>query len=136
MKYDDYGSIKVKAYSASGALPIEGALVKLYGSDDYNKDIQYSMITDSDGITNELSLPTPAVSYSLSPGASEAPYSVYNVEIAKSGFYPKRIDNIPLFAGTSSVLSIEMIPLTYTSDGYTVPQQNLNSVIYENEYLE
>ena len=135
MKYDNSGSFKIRTYSASGAMPTEGALVKIYGSDDYNKDVKYSLITDSDGTTAEILLPAPAVTYSLSPGAPEAPYAVYNVEIAKSGFYPKRIDNIPIFAGTKSVLPIEMIPLAYSNDGYTVPQDNLNSVIYENEYL-
>lgn len=136
MTYTDSGSLKIRAYSASGAIPTEGVLIKIYGADDYNKDVQYSLITDSDGITKELYLPTPPLSYSMSPGAAEAPYSVYNVELAKNGFYPKRIDNVPIFAGIKSTLPIEMIPLAYSEDGYTLPQENLNSVIYENEHLQ
>ena len=136
MTYTDSGSLKIRAYSASGAIPTEGVLIKIYGADDYNKDVQYSLITDSDGITKELYLPTPPLYYSMSPGAAEAPYSVYNVELAKSGFYPKRIDNVPIFAGIKSTLPIEMIPLAYSEDGYTLPQENLNSVIYENEHLQ
>ena len=73
--------------------------------------------------------------YSTSPGASEAPYSVYNAEISKYGFYPKRIDNIPIFNGISAVLPIEMIPLSYENDGSISEQNNLNSTIYENENL-
>ncbi len=136
MKYDSSGSMKIRTYAASGAIPVEGVLVKIYGADEYNKDVMYSVITDVDGVTKEIPLPAPAESLSTSPGAVEAPYSVYNVELVKAGFYPKRIDNVPIFADRTAILPIEMIPLTYTFNGYVVPQSNLNSVIYENENLE
>ena len=135
MKYEDFGSIRVRTYTAAGALPIEGSLVKIYGSDEYDKDTVYSLLTDSDGITRRVSLPTPATTYSTSPGATETPYAVYNVELFKDGYYPKRIDNVPVFAGISAVLPIEMIPLTYAADGSIIEHNNLNSVIYENENL-
>lgn len=135
MNYDDFGTLRVRTYTAAGALPIEGALVKIYGSDEYNRDTIYSLITDEDGVTKEISLPAPRKMYSTSPGATEAPYSVYNAEISKYGFYPKRIDNIPIFNGISAVLPIEMIPLSYENDGSISEQNNLNSTIYENENL-
>ena len=135
MNYDDFGTLRVRTYTAAGALPLEGALVKIYGSDEYNRDTIYSLITDEDGVTKEISLPAPRTMYSTSPGATEAPYSVYNAEISKYGFYPKRIDNIPIFNGISAVLPIEMIPLSYENDGSISEQNNLNSTIYENENL-
>lgn len=135
MIYQDFGNIKVRTSTASGALPVEGALIKIYGTDEYNKDVMYSVLTDSNGITREISLPAPSKSYSTSPGAQEAPYAVYNVELVKDGYYPKRIDNVPIFSGTTAVLPIEMIPLTYANDGSVIPQYNLNSTIYENENL-
>ena len=136
MNYESYGKLRIRTYAAAEALPVESALIKIYGTDEYNKDVAYSLLTDSDGITAEISLPAPLRSYSVSPGAKKCPYAVYNVEIAKSGFYPKRIDNVPLFAGTSAVLPIEMIPLSYADDGSIIPQSNLNSTIYENEHLQ
>ena len=136
MNYDNFGSIRVRAYTAAGALPTEGALIKIYGADEYTNGIVYSVLTDEDGITKELSLPTPPRAYSTAPGAISSPYSVYNVEISKDGFYPKRIDNVPLFNGISAVLPIEMIPLSYSEDGTLIPQSNLNSTVYENEHLE
>ena len=136
MKYDSLGRIRIRAYAASGAIPIEGVLVKIYGADEYNKDVIYSLITDVDGVTKEMPLPAPSKYLSTSPGAAEAPYAVYNIELAKAGFYPKRIDNVPIFADTAAILPIEMIPLTYTFNGYVVPQSNLDSIIYENENLE
>ena len=135
MNYAGYGNIRIRTYTAGGALPVEGTVVRIYGTDDYNKDIKYSLVTDSNGITEELSLPAPAKTFSTSPGAKESPYSVYNIEITKNGYYPKRIDNVPIFSGTTAVLPIEMVPLSYTSDGSVSPNNNLNSVIYENDKL-
>ena len=136
MNYENFGNMRIRAYTAGGALPVEGALVKIYGSDDYNKDTVYSILTDVDGITKEIALPAPPKVYSASPGAKESPYSVYNVEIAKDGFYPKRIDNVPIFNGIRALLPIEMIPLLYADDGSVIKQNNLNSTIYENEHLQ
>ena len=135
MKYDGNGSIRIKTYTATEALPVSGTLVKIYGTDDYNKDIKYSLITDSNGITEKISLPTPNKSYSTSPGAKESPYAVYNVELVKDGFYPKRIDNVPIFSDTTALLPIEMIPLSYDEEGTVIPNNNLNSTIYENDKL-
>ena len=136
MNYESFGNMRIRAYTASGALPTEGALVKIYGIDEYNKGVVYSLLTDEDGITKEISLPAPPRSYSTAPGAIAAPYSVYNVEISKDGYYPKQIDNVPIFNGINAVLPIEMIPLSYDKSGSVIPQNNLNAVIYENEHLE
>ena len=136
MNNENYGNIRIRTFTAAGALPTDGVLVKIYGTGDYNKDVVYSLLTDENGITSEVSLPAPPKVYSSSPGAVEIPYSVYNVELVKDGYYPKRIDNVPIFNGINAVLPIEMIPLLYDKDGKIIPQTNLNSVIYENEYLE
>ena len=61
--------------------------------------------------------------------------AVYNVELVKDGFYPKRIDSVPIFSGTTAVLPIEMIPIAYKDNGEIIPKDNLNSIIYENENL-
>ena len=136
MDYENFGTVRIRTYAAAGALPVDGVLVKVYGTDDYNNDVIYSLITDSDGVTKEISLPAPPAIYSTSHGAPQSPYSVYNVELIKNGFYPKRIDNVPIFSGTKAVLPMEMIPLAYSADGALIPQSNLNSTIYENENLQ
>lgn len=135
MNYEGHGNIRVRAYMASGALPVENVLVKIYGADDYNKDVKHSLLTDSNGITKTITLPAPPVEYSTSPGAKESPYAVYNIELAKETYYPKRIYNVPIFSGTTAVLPIEMVPIAYAENGEIMVRDNLNSVIYENENL-
>lgn len=135
MNYENFGNIRIRTYAASGALPIDGALVKIYGADEYSNGVIYSVLTDEDGVTRQVALPAPSRVYSVAPGAKESPYSVYNIEISKNGFYPKRIDNVPIFNGIDAVLPIEMLPLSYGADGDIIPQSNLNSTVYENEHL-
>ena len=93
-------------------------------------------ITAEDTLGAGWKLPAPTLkSFSTSPGAKENPYAVYNVELAKDGYYPKRIDNVPVFSDVKAFLPIEMIPLSYNKNGDIIPYKNLNSVIYENENL-
>jgi hypothetical protein len=131
----DYGVIQVRTFRASEALPIKNASVKITGSDEHNTDIQISELTNSDGITPEIRLPAPSASLSMFPNAASQPYSNFDVEIVKEGYYPKKILNIPIFAGIKAVLPIEMIPLVYSENGDIKPLNNLNSVIYENDKL-
>lgn len=135
MNYENYGNMRIRTYAASGALPIDGVLVKIYGSGEDNNGVIYSLLTDENGMTKDISLPAPPRAYSSAPGAIGSPYSVYNVELTKNGFYPKKIDNVPIFNGIHAVLPIEMLPLTYGKDGDVIPQSNLNSTVYENEFL-
>ena len=130
------GSLQIRTYTASGALPVKNAVVTIRGSGEYNTDVQYSLLTDNDGITPEITLPAPDKRYSTSPGAAEAPYSVFDVTISRDGYYPKKITNVPIFASTKATLPIEMIPLTYLEEGGISPLENLDSIIFENENLE
>ena len=135
METTDFGTIQIRAFEASEALPIQNATVKITGSDEYNRDIQISQLTDSDGMTKAIPLPAPPANLSMSPGAVLEPYSVFDVEIVKDGYYPKRIFNVPIFAGIKAMLPIEMLPLTYNKDGSIIQLKGLNSIIYENENL-
>ena len=131
MENNDYGILQVRVYRASEALPIENAVVKIVGSGEYNSEIIISRLTDMDGLTEEITLPTSNVNLSLSPNPPSAPYSVFDVEIIKDGYYPKKIFNIPIFSTTKAVLPIEMIPVAYDNSGQIIPLENLNSIIYE-----
>lgn len=135
MDRKSFGTIQIRAYTASGALPIENAVVKITGADQSNGDIQYSVLTDSDGITEIIFLPTQERKYSLEPNSKEAPYSIYDAKISKEGYYTKVIKSIPIFEGTKATLPVEMIPLSYAENGELKKMDNLNTTIYENENL-
>ena len=135
MKYDSNGSFTARAFSASEALPASGIIVRIYSNDEMNGGYDASLVTDRDGKTEVISLPAPNVDYSLSQGAPEEAYTTYNVEVYGEGFYPKRIDNVAVFANTLSILPINMIPNAGLTKDVTPPTSADFSVVYENEEL-
>ena len=79
MPYTDSGTMIIKTYTAGGALPVPKTVVRITGVDEDNKFVEYTLLTDVDGITPRIPLPSPSKSYSLAPSPSEIPYSLYNI---------------------------------------------------------
>ena len=126
------GKLRIRAYTAGGALPVKNAMVKIRGAEEENRQVAYTLITDSDGLTPEITVPAPPIEYSLSPAPSEAPYSVYDVEISAPGYYTKRISGLTVFPGVNSIQLVNMIPIS-TNSSY--PRGNINTIIPENSNL-
>lgn len=126
MSFDDFGTLRVRATSASGALPISGAVIHIIGADEENRDFAKSLITDNDGITPKVDLPTPKKSYSLTPEDEETPYSLYDVEAVADGYYTKRIVGVAIFSGINAILPLNMIPTSpHPKENY--PKGNVNA---------
>ena len=136
MEYSSEGYLRIRASSASGAFPIEGVIIRITGSDENNLGVDYSFYTDRNGLSDLISLPAPNIAYSLSPSPSEKPYSNYNIEIYKDGFYPKKIIDAAIFAERTAILPIDLIPNAGFEKNVSPPFSVNTSVIYENEELE
>ena len=134
MEYTDTGLISVRVYTAGGALPVENAVVRITGADEDDRFVEYSVLTDNDGLTKIIALPSPSKAFSLSPGAAEAPYSIYDIEITSNGFYTKNIKSVAVFSGVKSLLEVNMIPISPIENGL-YPRGNLDAFVYENENL-
>ena len=123
MVYSGKGSLTVKAIIADGALPVQNALISIRGADEENRFVEYSFLTDEDGLTELVALPTPDVQYSLSPSPTEIPYASYDITAMADGFYPISIVGASVFANTHSLQVINMIPVTESSNP---PGESLN----------
>ena len=132
--FNSEGKIRIRAYTAGGALPIEGATVRITGAEEDNRFVTYSVLTDRDGLTPSITLPTPEASYSLSPSKPEKPYALYDVEITAPGYYSKRINGLSVFSGIESIQLLNMIPNSGT-DIEDYPRNNINAIIPENNQL-
>lgn len=129
------GTLRVRAYTASGALPVKGATVHIKGALESNRLVNFTSITDMDGQSELFTLPAPDVDYSLAPNAKELPYSLYDLEITAPGYYTKTIRGITVFQGINSVQLINMIP----GSGNLIedyPRGNINYIIPENNDLK
>ena len=133
----EYGTFMVRAYTA-GALPVEGASVRIRGADEGNKSIAYLLITDADGVTETVSLPAPPKSLSEAPNTPGIPYSLYDIEVYADGYYPKRIYGVTVFGGVKTLLELNMIPASVNPDDYLddYPRGNINTILSPNDDLE
>ena len=103
------GYLTVKVSTARGAIPLEGALVQIRGSDASNSGILYSLRTDRDGKTPRITLPTPPLSASQSPGNTPS-YADYTVEVFREGYQPLTFEQVPIFPSILSIQPAVMVP--------------------------
>ena len=136
MAYTNSGSLVVNVTSAGGAVPSENAVIKIYGTDENNKGVEYSFLTDVDGVSRTVVLPAPSRTLSLSPGAPEQSYALYNIVASLDGYYTVRIANVAVFDGEITVQPINLIPTPIHNNNVTFPRGNLTVNVRENEMLE
>lgn len=133
MEYTSVGTLIVSVYTASGAIPIENALVTVRGGSQGNSGVISVMHTDKSGNTQKLSLPAPPASASESPGKA-VPFATYNIEVDKEMFYPRSFINVPVFAGTTSIQPVNLIPKT-EYEGQAIMPDNRNVTESQNPDL-
>lgn len=120
----NYGYIIVKATTASGALPVERAIVTVRDLDDRIISVSF---TDGSGLTPKIKVLTPPKSNSQSPGMELPPFYAYNIDTDKEGYISVRDVDVPVYPGITSVQTVELIPL---SEGN---EDNKNGDIIYNE---
>ncbi len=112
------GYLIVRASTASGAIPVEGVTVIVQGRDEENSNVFLSLITDRDGLTQKITLPTVSRDESLTPSANIKPYSLYNIEVYKDGYYPQHYSGVAIFEGITAVQNARIIPLSEFEPSY------------------
>lgn len=131
---ESQGTLRIRTYTAGGALPVSGALVRITGAEEDNRFVAYTLTTDRDGLTPVITLPAPAANYSLAPDPAEQAYSVYDAEISATGYMTKRINGLTVFSGVDSVQLVNLIPVSDYNINQ-IPRGNINTTIPENEDL-
>ena len=121
------GTLTVMTLAAEEAFPIPDSVVRIKGASDANREIQYTLFTDEDGITESVELPTPELALSLDPTYEGHVYAEYDVTVIKEGYYTKLLRGVTVFPNTDSVLNVSMLPIVTYSDGGAVPRDNLVS---------
>ncbi len=126
------GGVVVRVTTASGAIPLEDALVTVReyrtGS---GGDIVATLRTNSSGLTEKISLPAPPRSMSLSPGNGKS-YSSYLIQVDKDGYNMQQYINVPVFDGVIAVQNADLVPLP--ENGETDRANPYNpGIFYESE---
>ena len=108
---DSVGFLIVSVNTANGALPVEGATVTVYGGNEAQSDVIYSLKTDESGRTEKVVLSTKSKELSTEPG-NIAPFKCYNIEVSAPGYYDNNYINVPIFQGITSLQGVSLIPLS------------------------
>lgn len=111
---ESIGFLIAEARTANGAIPVEGARVYVYPSDN-ESDVIYSLRTDASGRTEKVALDTKSKELSMEPG-NEQPFAIYNITATAEGYYSSDKSRVPIFEGITSILPFNLVPLGESSD--------------------
>ena len=109
------GVLKVRATSASSALPVSGVDVIVSKEIGNNTIIFYEGKTDNSGMINSVKLPTPP---RISSDLEVPKFATYKLEAKYSPDKFDRMYNISLCCGVSVIQYINITPLVNIEDRY------------------
>lgn len=125
----EVGYLIVKVSTARGAIPLENAAVSIRGETPETSGIIYSTVTNSDGHTERIELPTPARDLSEVPG-NYKPFATYSVDVFAEGYAPLAFRGVPIFSSVLSIQPAVMVPVSNAENRIVLP----NSPQIYNEY--
>lgn len=123
------GWLVVRVSAASGAVPVPNATVIVRSAENgIPVQVLGVLTTDESGLTAPLSIGTPSLSESLSPGGKQ-PFSEISAEISADGYYTSVNINIPIYPGITSIQPVTLIPLPDSQKG----TRSSENVVFQND---
>ena len=102
------GYIKVNAYESYARLPLKDVAVTVTAEDGTAIALR---LTDRSGQIAPIEIPVPDLSDSQAPDPGERPYAVVNLYAHLRGYELIESENLQVFADTTTVQDLVMIPL-------------------------
>ena len=101
------GTLRFRSFAARQAGAVPNVTFHVVGS-----GIDRTIVTDEEGIGQDISIPAPSASYSLNPdNTTVRPYSTVDIEITANGFYPITMLGVQIFDGQVTLCEPEMTPI-------------------------
>lgn len=122
------GSIQVYAYTSLARYPLQNVAIAVTATDGTALAMR---LTDRNGRIEPISLPVPQKSESQSPDPPEVPFTTVNLYAHLKGYEQVEAENLQVFADTTTIQDLEMIPLSEFPDAwdkveiFDTPPQNL-----------
>ena len=104
-----YGYITARIYTSEAEIPIKDATFIVTGQSDENTILYGIRKTDENGKTTLISVDTPDIEISLTPG-NQKPFKSVNVIIEHPDFITKYITGVQIFPQQVSVQEASMLP--------------------------
>ena len=122
------GYIQVHAYSSYAQLPLENVTIAVTATDGTAIALR---LTDRSGQIAPIAIPVPDLAESQSPEPDEKPFTSVNLYAHLKGYEMIESENLQVFAGTTTLQNLEMIPLAERPQSWSqnvifnTPPQNL-----------
>ena len=122
------GTILVRAYTGRARYPLKDVAITVTASD--GTAIAMAL-TDRNGLISPISIPVPDRQDSLQPDPAERPFAAVNLYARLRGYEQVEAENLQVFADTTTVQNLEMIPLAELPEQWSqrivfdTPPQNL-----------
>ena len=122
------GYIQVRAYTSYAQYPLQNVAIAVTASDGTAIAMR---LTDRNGLIEPIEIPVPDRAESQAPDPEEKPFTTVNLYARKKGYEQIESENLQVFAQTTTVQNLEMIPLAELPDSwdqiviYDTPPQNL-----------
>lgn len=122
------GYIQVRAYSSNAQYPLRNVAITVTSQDGTAIAMR---LTDRSGKITPIPIPVPDKAESQSPDPPERPYALVNLYARLDGYEQTEAENLQVFAGTTTIQNLEMIPLSELPDQwdqimiFDTPPQNL-----------
>ena len=104
------GYVRVFAFTASEAEPLQGARVTVSRSEEGGEVLYANTETDADGFTPVIPLPTVDPALSLRPGGAQ-PFIPYDIRVTADGFRPVIHRNVPIYGNNYVTQPAALVPL-------------------------
>ena len=102
------GYITAHAYASNALLPLQYVAITVTATDGTAIAMR---ITDRNGLIVPIEVPVPDRSASQSPDTGEIPFTTVNLYARLRGFEQIEIENLQVFADTTTNQNLEMVPL-------------------------
>ena len=109
------GTLSVRVYTSQAQIPLEGATVVVAAPGEEGKwNLLSIQCTNSSGKIKNVSIDTPALGESTSPGGlpgNGVPCALCSVWAEQPGYAMLQVENVQVFPGVETVQNMELIPL-------------------------
>lgn len=122
------GYIQVRAFTSTAQFPLQNVAIAVTATDGTAIAMR---LTDRSGRIAPIAFPVPDLNESQSPDPPEKPYALVNLYAHKQGYEQIEAENLQVFADTTTLQNLEMIPLAELPENwdqtviFDTPPQNL-----------
>ena len=102
------GYIQIRAYTSVARYPLKDVAIAVTATDGTAIAMR---LTDRSGLIRPIAIPVPDKAESQSPDPPEQPFALVNLYAHLRGYERVEAENLQVFADTTTVQNLEMIPL-------------------------